>query len=325
MKPSWVLSDEERNRRFNKFNKIKSAANSDKTLAKKNSPNRLVPELYITFTVEEQKMIDFIKSKFNFCHESWLRNLLMIDRSAGINFIEAAYKLAPFSLSSFKTMQKSCHIFFVTNVLPNFINLESMTAEDQAAIKHGKNSNLSHFFKVSQCMKMNRSEATATVKNENDMCPLQRQVAEIAANHEMVESYDLSLIMSRLQLGAALGGPQFPTYRDVFPSGWTRDTDTEARHEHIMTRIQSWPFDEQNQFDQTMLLLICLVLLFSADPDTLQHRAQVERVQLQYSTLLQRYLKSKMSRAAANKKFLEAIMLISYTKELWEINEKYMV
>lgn len=78
MKPSWVLSDEERNRRFNKFNKIKSAANSDKTLAKKNSPNRLVPELYITFTVEEQKMIDFIKSKFNFCHESWLRNLLMI-------------------------------------------------------------------------------------------------------------------------------------------------------------------------------------------------------------------------------------------------------
>ena len=92
------------------------------------------------------------------------------------------------------------------------------------------------------------------------------QVAEIAANHEMVESYDLSLIMSRLQLGAALGGPQvisfrniliniylniftavfqFPTYRDVFPSGWTRDTDTEARHEHIMTRIQSWPFDEQ--------------------------------------------------------------------------------
>ena len=40
-----------------------------------------------------------------------------------------------------------------------------------------------------------------------------------------------------------------------------------------------------------MLLLICLVLLFSADPDTLQHRAQVERVQLQYSTLLQRYLK----------------------------------
>ena len=46
-----------------------------------------------------------------------------------------------------------------------------------------------------------------------------------------------------------------------------------------------------------MLLLICLVLLFSADPDTLQHRHQVERVQLQYSTLLQRYLKLVHTRA----------------------------
>ena len=42
------------------------------------------------------------------------------------------------------------------------------------------------------------------------------QVAEIAANHEMVESYDLSLIMSRLQLGAALGGPQVIYFRGIF-------------------------------------------------------------------------------------------------------------
>ena len=41
------------------------------------------------------------------------------------------------------------------------------------------------------------------------------QVAEIAANHEMVESYDLSLIMSRLQLGAALGGPQVIYFRNI--------------------------------------------------------------------------------------------------------------
>ena len=193
-------------------------------------------------------------------------------------------------------MQKSCHIFFVTNVLPNFINLESMTAEDQAAIKHGKNSNLSHFFKVSQCMKMNRSEATATVKNENDMCPLQRQVC----SNELRFGYLLSRIIwtpisnisvppvagcrdrrqpwdgwelrplphhvqaaARGRSGRTSGDIiqrhnnkysyqniftavfQFPTYRDVFPSGWTRDSDTERRHEHIMTRIQSWPFDEQ--------------------------------------------------------------------------------
>ena len=79
MKPSWVLSDEERNRRFNKFNKLqqKSAA-TDKTISRKTSIR--VPELYITFTMEEQKLLEFIKNKFNFCHKSWLRNLLMFGK-----------------------------------------------------------------------------------------------------------------------------------------------------------------------------------------------------------------------------------------------------
>ena len=76
MKPSWVLSDEERNRRFNKLNKLKSS-NSNKTLAKK-EPSIRVPEIYITFTLEEQKLIEFIQNKFNFCHQSWLRNMLII-------------------------------------------------------------------------------------------------------------------------------------------------------------------------------------------------------------------------------------------------------
>ena len=55
MKPSWVLSDEERNRRFNKFNKIKmkSVSGSDNQIAKV-QPSR-IPELYMTFTMEEQK------------------------------------------------------------------------------------------------------------------------------------------------------------------------------------------------------------------------------------------------------------------------------
>ena len=35
--------------------------------------------------------------------------------------------------------------------------------------------------------------------------------------------------------------------------------------------------------------------------------------------------RSKMSSKAANKKFLDAIMLISASRELWDINEKYMV
>jgi len=328
MKPSWVLSDEERNRRFNKFNKLQiKSSNSDPRLARK-SANIRVPELYITFTMEEQKLIGFIKNKMNFCQQSWLRNLLNYDRGAGINMIEAAYKLAPLSISSFKTMQKACHIYFANKVLPTFINLDTMHSDDQAAIMTGKNSSVSHFFKVSQCLKLHRTDPLTVVKNETEMCPIQRQVAEIASNHEMVESYDLSQILSRRNL---LPVAQFPTYQDIFAPGWTardnvRDTakDVEFRHEQIMRQIQSWPFDETQQFDHTMLLLMCLVLLFSTDLSAFRKAEVVEQTQMKYTTLLQRYLKSKMSPKAANKKFLDAIMLISATQELWDINEKYL-
>jgi len=320
MKPSWVLSDEERNRRFNKLNKLKSS-NSNKTLAKK-EPSIRVPEIYITFTLEEQKLIEFIQNKFNFCHKSWLRNMLIIDRGAGINLIEAAYQIAPLKPGSFKTMQKACHIFFVTKVLPNFINLDTLTSDDQAQILHGRTSNLSHMFKTSQCLKIERVESGVTVKTVGDMCPLQKQVAEIAADHEMAESVDFTTIMSRFKVG---WNPRFPTYREAFPPGWAGDKDIETRHEVIMRKIQAWPRDAAHQLDHTMLLIFCLILLFSADHEKLQQRELVENVQLKYTTLLRRYLKSKMAGPVANKKFLEAIMLISDTKELWDINERYIV
>ena len=111
----------------------------------------------------------------------------------------------------------------------------------------------------------------------------------------MVESYDLSQILSRRNL---LPVAQFPTYQDIFAPGWTardnvRDTakDVEFRHEQIMRQIQSWPFDESQQFDHTMLLLMCLVLLFSTDLSAFRKAEVVEQTQMKYTTLLQRYLK----------------------------------
>ena len=80
MKPSWVLSDEERNRRFNKFNKVKSVSPEDRKSRQAAASQLRLPELYMTFTVEEQKLIDDIKKKFTFCHKAWLRNLLIFGR-----------------------------------------------------------------------------------------------------------------------------------------------------------------------------------------------------------------------------------------------------
>lgn len=327
MKPSWVLSDEERNRRFNKFNKLKQkspGSGSDKSsISRKNV--RLIPQLYITFTLEEQKLLDFIKNKFNFCHQSWMRNLLMFDRTAGINLLEAAYKLAPLNTAHYKSMQKACYVYFAKSILPTVLKMDELPTQAKAAIANGRNSGMSHFFKVSQCLRMERKEEAIIVKNE-EMCPLQRQVAEIAANHDMVETYDLSQILTKIKVGSPFS-PQFPTYQEMFPRGWTRESETrdvETRHEQIIDKIQTWPKDDNGQLDHAMIYLMVLILLFNPLGGQVQSDP-VEKIQIKYTTLLQRYLKSKLSEKAANKKFLDAIMLISQTTELWDINEKYMV
>ena len=103
------------------------------------------------------------------------------DRTAGINMIESAYKLAPLNANSWRTLQKACQIFFIRNVVPNFINLESLPEEDRAVLLTGKNSNVSHLFKVAQCLKINSAEASrSTVQcKKEEMCPLQNQVKQM--------------------------------------------------------------------------------------------------------------------------------------------------
>lgn len=322
MKPSWVLSDEERNRRFNKFNKvnIKSVNSSDKQM-KKPPPSR-IPHLYMTFTMEEQKTLEDVHTKFNVCQRTWLKNLLLLDRNAGVNMIEAAYKISPLKFTTWKVLEKAFHLYFVQNVVPKFIEVDNLPTYDKGQIINGQNSGMAHLFKSSQCLKMRKYNTTiggAPCKSEN-VCPMQKQVTDIVSNPDIIESLDLSKMMSRLNLDDI---PEFPTYQQIFPEKWANDSQVEQRHEEIMSRIQSWPKKEDNELDNNMVILMTLMLMFNTDFDGLINKTLVENIQLKYSMLLQRYLRSKMAPELANKKFLEAILLLSYTKEVWEMNKLY--
>ena len=88
--------------------------------------------------------------------------------------IEAAYKLAPLKLQTWKVVEKSFKLFFVQHVVPNFIDLENLPSADKGKIIHGGNSSMAHLFKSSQCMRM-EPKSEPTCKSET-MCPLQKQV-----------------------------------------------------------------------------------------------------------------------------------------------------
>ena len=85
------------------------------------------------------------------------------------------------------------------------------------------------------------------------------KVAEIAANNEMIETYDLSLIMSRLNLGWT---PQFPSYEEVFPSQWANNSQVESRHKQIVQTIQNWPYDQNNEVIMRSLSTLISIFIF---------------------------------------------------------------
>jgi len=320
MKPSWVLSDEERNRRFNKFNKlnIKTAGSNEKHVRK--NPVMRIPEIYMPFTIEEQKSLEDIHNKFSVCQKTWLKNLLLLDRNAGVNMIEAAFKVAPLKFQTWKVLEKAFQIYFSQNVVPKFIDVDNMSTHDKGQILNGQNTGMAHLFKSSQCLRIETPGPPPLVCKSETMCPMQKQVSDIVTNQEFIESLDLSQMMSRLNLAEV---PKFPSYQQIFPEKWANNKDVEQRHMEIINRIQNWPRSDTKELDYNMVILMVLMLIFNADYEGLINKALVESVQLKYSMLLQRYLRSKMAPELANKKFLEAILLLSYTKEVWDMNKLY--
>ena len=81
MKINWVLSDQERCRRFNKLKKVKGQIGQSfkKTICSVFS---------ISLSIEEGKIIEDLYVKFKV---PWLQDMLVYDRESGINFIRSVF------------------------------------------------------------------------------------------------------------------------------------------------------------------------------------------------------------------------------------------
>ena len=99
MRTSWVLSEEQRTQRFNKLAKLKPQ-NSVNDLVY--SRSLAIPEVHMKFTIEEQKSIEELHQKFKFHQQTWLKNLLLQNKDAGLNVLEALLKIAPIKIQNFR-------------------------------------------------------------------------------------------------------------------------------------------------------------------------------------------------------------------------------
>ena len=146
MKTALVLSEEQRNQRFNKLTKLKT----QNPLA--------IPEVHMKFTIEEQKSIEELHQKFRFHQQGWLKTLFLQTPDAGLNVLESMLKIAPLKIQNFKYLENIYHLIFTRNVVPKLLENADLPANDVGQLINGENSAISHMFKLHQFTKMNDTQ-----------------------------------------------------------------------------------------------------------------------------------------------------------------------
>lgn len=311
MRITWVLSDEERNRRFNKLKNPKYKVM--KSNSKKQGQLLERPYvLHLPFSVEEQNIITDLKSKF---HVPWLKNFLVLDRMAGINFIEYAFGLTDLKFTHWETFQHAMRLNFMNYVLPRFPELVDLSSHDIGQIMNSPAGGIAHSFRC-----CNMFNVGSPLEGKAEHCPIASYVDSMSRNQELVTYLDLSSTLSKLDLSKKVTKTRMPTYNELYRDGWQGDIKAEETHRDTVYKIVAWPTDDENRFDPMMVGLMVLILTFNSDFYTLDRMDKVEKIQVKYITILQRYLRSKMKPASANTKFLEAMLLIAQARHIWEIS-----
>ena len=126
----------------------------------------------MNFTIEEEKVLEEVHHRFQFHQQSWLKNLFLINREAGLNILESVYKIAPLKIHNWAILEKAFHLYFVTNVVPKFLENTILPTKDIGQIVNGQNSGMAHLFKISQFTTLDKKQYNI---NHED-CQVKKQV-----------------------------------------------------------------------------------------------------------------------------------------------------
>ncbi|TRY77019.1 hypothetical protein TCAL_06369 [Tigriopus californicus] len=111
-------------------------------------------------------------------------------------------------------------------------------------------------------------------------------------------------------------------YSQVFSSPWAASAADEARHFSLVNKMQSWPRkDKLDPVDDVQMNLLKLIILFSSEFVNLQRRDIVEQAQMKFIGLLQKYMKFRYG-SEAGVRLGNGLMILSYAKETIDIQKR---
>jgi len=309
LRQSWVLSEQERRRRFSKHRRDK-----ERTF----QPIVRSSVLVFSFSAEDKKVLSDIYAKFNV---PWLQNLVVFDSNAAINLISYSFNLSKqesqeFIQNTWTVFKRSMSLNFIHLILPRFEELSELSSSDIGQLMHSKAAGIAQFFRSCHMFKIG-----GHIQGKVESCPITSEVTTLSKNANIMSRPDIQVLLSTLDMAGSLARmARMVTYEELYPVGWAGNKGAERRHRDAVYKITNWPKNKEGKFDTTMVVLMTLILVFHADFYTLINRDKLEKIQMKYIMILHRYLRSKLSTEGAGKKFLDAMLLIEETRLAWEIS-----
>jgi len=285
MRITWVLSQQERERRF----------------VKNRSKVKMTKSLVPCFTVEEKLVLGNISSSFEF---PWLENLFIYNQEAAKHLLEFTFFGKELNLQAWKHLCDSMLLDYNQTVMPKFRDMVSDMPNSQFYLLCLHSVPLVRFFRCCFAMKLPHSNS---MSSKPYLDSVEAQVSSLLKYQEIYNNLDFDIIesLSRIQTFDE-SSVQIVPYETLF-----QDKTNEERNLRVMKKVQDWPQTTSGQQIPHLISLMCIILAFSVIDVLNDVSAKiVENVQLHYTITLQRYLKSHLSEREANDKFLEAMLLI---------------
>lgn len=180
-------------------------------------------------------------------------------------------------------------------------------------------------------------------------CDMEEFMAEfVAYGMEHPNDAGVEALMAELRNLNVSGRKSAWTYHMLYSTPWASGADIEDRHYHLSKLISRWPRvkpagDGQEghhhhhrcnggKIDRAQFALLTVIMLLSHDTLPASSgrdkscKAKVEAQQLNYVTMLQRYLKDlhPWDRNLANSRLGEGLMIISQAREVYQMHSKML-
>ena len=72
------------------------------------------------------------------------------------------------------------------------------------------------------------------------------QVMAMSRNPDIMSCLNLQGLLSRIALSEGAARMRNIEYEELYPDGWAGDEEAERRHREAVSKIVSWPTDDEN-------------------------------------------------------------------------------